>query len=414
VGHSLHLLAILHRQDLNPRDEMYVGSVAIVDNCGREDWPRLATYCRINLGKADTFASPCHIEKVCVISPGLVMPIKRLSVIVVNWNGLRFLGPCIGSLMNQTSPAHELIMVDNGSQDGSVDYVKRNFPSVKIVESGSNLGFAEGTNVGLRCATADHFLLLNNDTHVPPDFIEILTDVASVRSGIGSVGCRIVQEDGELRYGPLVSNIGFLVPLFMGGKHLFRNRIAALFGTEGFCMANCGAAVVYSRRAFEEAGGFDADFWSDWEDHDLGFRLWLAGYRNFYTTRTYVVHVGGGSFGRSLSKDRYVRIIRNMLFTYLKNYDSRDLATRFFFLLWVVLPVRQLLMIILYELRRLLQGHAHEDTFASRQVYLALPQAYISFFKGVRSVMRKRAQVQAQRKVSDSEIFRMTDRGWIV
>jgi GT2 family glycosyltransferase len=341
------------------------------------------------------------------------MVVKKLSVIVVNWNGLRFLGPCIGSLMDQTSPADELILVDNGSRDGSVEYVKRNFPSVRIVESVSNLGFAEGTNVGLRCATGDHFLLINNDTHVPPNFIEILRDVISVGSGMGSVGCRIVQEDGEPRYGPLVSNLGFLVPLFMD-KQFFRGRIAALFGTEGFCMANCGAAVLYTRQAIEDAGGFDTDYWSDWEDHDLGFRLWLVGYSNFYTTKTHIVHVGAGSFGRSLSRDRYVRIIRNMLFTYLKNYDSWNLATRFFFLLLVVLPIRHLLMIIVYELRRLLQGPIGEETLASRQIYLALPQAYISFFKGVRGAMRKRARVQAQRKVPDSEIFRITDRGWII
>jgi hypothetical protein len=342
----------------------------------------------------------------------LQKPTTRVTVIVLNWNGLRFLGPCITSLMRQKFCEYELILIDNGSDDGSVDYVKKNFHSVRVVENAKNLGFAEGNNVGLRVAIGQHVIVLNNDTRVPPDFIETLVNSASRDSKIASVGCRIVQEDGSMKYGPLVTNNGFLVPLFMGSVS-FPDRIARLFGGEGDCATNCAAAALYRRHVLEEVGGFDPDFWSDWEDHDLGFRLWVAGYKNFYTTRTQVLHVGGGSFGRELSKDRYVRIIRNMLFTYVKNYESRNLATRFLLLFWIILPLRHVLLMIVYELTRL-SSRSYKTGLVSRRAYLALPEAYFSFLRDLRAVMRKRAVVQAKRKVPDSAIFSATQKGWVV
>jgi hypothetical protein len=319
----------------------------------------------------------------------------------------------MSSLMKQDASGYEVILVDNGSTDGSIDYVRTNFPSVRIIESKRNLGFAQGNNIGFRAVRGDYVIALNNDIRVPRNFVEVLVKCASSDPQIGSVGCRIIQEDGTLRYGPLVTNNGILVPLFMG-THLFLKRISTLFRTEGYCMANCGAAVLYKKRALEETGGFDSGFWSDWEDHDLGYRLLLAGYKNLYTTETYVVHVGGGSFGSELSKDRYVRIIRNMLFTYLKNYETRNLVTRFFVLFWVVLPLRHVLSIIVYELRRLRNRPPRTAALMSRHVYLSLPEAYISFLRGARTVMRKRMEVQARRKVPDTAIFETTKRNWLI
>ena len=334
-------------------------------------------------------------------------------MIVLNWNGLRFLGPCILSLVKQTVPVREIILVDNGSDDGSVEYVRRNFPFVKIVENNANLGFAEGNNIGLRSAGGDYLIVLNNDTRASPNFIEVLVNCASSDPQAGSVGCRIVQEDGSFRYGPCYANMSFLVPLFMGTKFL-PERLGRLFSEEGQCATNCATAVLYTRRALEVVGGFDGDFWSDWEDHDLGLRIRLAGYKNLYTTKTNVLHVGAGSFGGDLSKERYGRIVRNMLFTYVKNYEASNLATSFFFLMWVVLPIRHMLLVISSELVRLTRRSSQDTTAVSRRVYAGLPEAYLSFLQSLRTVMRKRAMVQSDRKVSDSIIFSTTRRRWVI
>jgi len=340
-------------------------------------------------------------------------PNKRVSIIVLNWNGRRLLGGCLRSLATQTCADYEMIVVDNASVDGSVEYVRTNFPSVKIIENKGNLGFAEGNNAGIAASVGDYIIILNNDTRVPSNFTQTLVECASASPQAGSIGCRIVQEDGTLGYGPLSTNNGFLVPMFMGSNFL-PNRIASTFNVEGYCMTNCATAVLYKRQALEITGVFDTDFWADWEDHDLGFRLWLSGYKNFYTTRTHVVHVGGGSFGREISKDRHERIIRNMLLTYLKNYDSRNLATRFFFLLCVMLPLRHFVSIIVYELTRFRSKSRQGAALMSREAYLALPLAYLAFIRGLPATMRKRGKVQAQRKVPDSVIFSQTERKWII
>lgn len=130
-------------------------------------------------------------------------------MVILNWNGLRFLGPCLQSLIGQTSSTDEIILVHNGSDDGSAEYVRKYFPTVKVMENGENLGFSEGNNAGLKIAAGKYIVVLNKDTRVPRDFIDVLVKCASADPQIGSVGCRIVQEDGSLSYGPLVTNSGF-------------------------------------------------------------------------------------------------------------------------------------------------------------------------------------------------------------
>lgn len=179
-------------------------------------------------------------------------------------------------------------------------------------------------------------------------------------------------------------------------------------------MANSGAAVLYRKSAIDAIGGFDGDFWSDWEDHDLGYRLWLAGYKNFYTTGTNVVHVGGGSFGHEVSKERYTRIIRNIMLTYLKNYEPRNVVTRFFVLFFLVIPLGHMLSIVLHELARFSKGLSGELGAVSRTAYLSLPEAYFCFLRGLRTAMRRRATVQAQRTVSDRAIFSTTERRYVI
>src|SRR5260370_19379427 len=105
----------------------------------------------------------------------------KLVIIVLNYNGLRFLKSCFDSLLNQTYPGMEIIMVDNASSDRSVEFVKENFPSVKIIRNATNLGFAEGNNVGIRRAlglNADLVLVLNNDTLLEKTAIRAMVDVA--------------------------------------------------------------------------------------------------------------------------------------------------------------------------------------------------------------------------------------------
>ena len=289
-----------------------------------------------------------------------------------------------------------------------MDYVRKNFPSIRVIENGRNLGFSKGNNIGVDKARGEYVILLNNDTVVPRDFVRILSDIASHDPSIGSIGCRLVNKNSRTSYGPIFVNRGFIAPLFMG--RLSHDRIELLDNIESQCIANCGAAVLFRKDAFEAMGGFDVDFWSDWEDHDLGFRLCVAGYKNLYTTKTSVLHLGRTSFGPNLSRDRNSRIIRNMLSTYLKNYEANNILTRFFLLFWIIIPIRYLIKTIIQE-----APFMRDRTAAvTSQTYIALPQAYTQFLLRVPETMRKRMLVQSRRKVSDSEVFSLTGKNWIV
>src|SRR5208283_4394577 len=126
-----------------------------------------------------------------------------VSVVVLNWNGKKFLGKCLESLLLQTLDSFEVIVVDNASTDASVEYVRSRFASVRVIENKRNLGFAAGNNVGIKSSRGRFIVVLNNDTRVSRDFLKSLVEVALANDSIGSVGCGIVQEDLTVKYGPV-------------------------------------------------------------------------------------------------------------------------------------------------------------------------------------------------------------------
>jgi hypothetical protein len=329
-----------------------------------------------------------------------------VSVIVLNWNGKRFLGDCLSSLLKQAYPNYEVILIDNNSTDGSVEYVKENFAQVKILQNQRNLGFAEGNNVGIRHAKGKYAIVLNSDTKVQENFIEELVRVAESNEKIGSVGCKIVQYDGSIRYGPVFMNEkGFIVGAksYKTYDRFVRN------------LANCGCASLYRKSILDKIGMYDPHFWSDWEDHDLGYRINLSGFMSVYTPKTIVFHVGGGSHKVfEHSKERYTRIIRNKLFTYFKNYETKNLVYRFTRSTCETL-VRHVGSILMNELRILCKFIKQNPKSTSslrlverRKLYTALFKAYLLFLQNLKSIVIEREKVQRLRTVSDSYIFSLT------
>ena len=332
-----------------------------------------------------------------------------VSVIVLNWNGKKFLGNCLSSLLQQTYKNYEIVFVDNGSTDGSVDFVKTIFEGcskIKIVALTRNYGFSKGNNIGFKHVKGKYVISLNNDTEVQPNFVEELVKFAESDEKIGSVGCKIVNYDGSTGYGPVFTNKGFIVPfLFASDIKLVRRRWERVCSMYSANLANCGCAVLYRKKVLEIVGGFDEDFWSDWEDHDLGFRINLAGFKSVYTPKTVVLHARAGSEG--FSAKRSARIVRNMLFTYIKNYEPENVATRFMLLLFILLPITHIARIFLNEwhIFRKRGSSSLELLIRRRRGYFALFKAYSSFLHMLPSFISKRKKVQKLRKVSDKVIF---------
>ena len=213
------------------------------------------------------------------------MTTPSVTVIVLNYNGLEHLEPCFRSLSALDYPpeALELMLVDNGSSDGSVELVRTAFPGVTVVELEENLGFAAGNNVAAQRTDAEYVVFLNNDTKVDPQFVHALVDAVTGDDAVVSAGARMLTWDGES-----VDYAGGWI-IFDGtglqrgnGEPVLSDRYMARAPT-AFA---CGGAMIVDRAVFLDAGGFDEAYFAVYEDVDLGWRLWLYGHAGSSMHRT--------------------------------------------------------------------------------------------------------------------------------
>ena len=325
------------------------------------------------------------------------------SVIVLNWNGKRFLRKCIASLLVQNFTDYEVLLVDNGSSDDSIDFVNKIFgnnPLLRIIRLDHNYGFSKGNNLGMNYSRAKYVIVLNNDTEVKPNFVSDLVRIAESDETIGSVSCKIKHYDGNVWFGQYFTNGGFIVPFFT--QSFSEHTLDEVYSHYSVNLANSGCAVLYRKSLLTKIKGFDEDFWTDWEDYDLGFRINIAGFKSVYTPKFLVLHFGGGSAGSS--PERYMRIYRNMLFTYFKNYDTKDLLIRFPVFLFLFLPILHVGWIMHRLITRPPDFHRKQGL----QYLISLDKAMIDFLLKLKIFAKKRYIVQSLRKTSDKEIFSKT------
>lgn len=327
----------------------------------------------------------------------------KVSVIVLNWNGKRFLRDCIGSLLNQDYSNYEVLFVDNASNDGSVEFVRKKFGNnvnLRIVVLPENYGFSKGNNLGISHAQGDYVIILNNDTTVRENFVKELVAVAENNPQIASVGCKILSMNGRTWFSQKFTNGGLIVPIFL--QSLVSARVDDVSGRYCVNLANSGCACLFRKQVLLEIGGYDEDFLADSEDWDLGYRINLAGYKSVHTPVPLVSHFGGGSAG--YRPERYARIYRNSLFTHFKNYSSSNLVTRFAVFTFVLLPLSHLGFVV----RQLVVGGRQFRRNDSLGYFLSLVRAYAMFLSKLRVFAGKRYAVQKLRRTSDKEIFKNT------
>ncbi|MBA3390614.1 MAG: glycosyltransferase family 2 protein [Rubrobacter sp.] len=217
-----------------------------------------------------------------------------MSVIIPNWNTLKFLGPCLTSLREQTFQDFETILVDSGSTDDSLPFVAGNFPEVRILALGENRGFSGAVNAGIRASEAEFVVLLNNDTEQDPAWLAELARTAENHPEAGSFASKLLDfhdRDTLDGAGDALRKSGLPYRLGHGerDKGQFDKQVP-VFGA-------CAAAALYRREMLDDIGLFDEDFFAYCEDGDLSFRAQLAGYGCLYVPGAIVYHVGGASTG---------------------------------------------------------------------------------------------------------------------
>ncbi len=218
-----------------------------------------------------------------------------LSVIIPHYNGSHHLPPCFNALQRQTYPHLEITLVDNGSTDESVTLTRRDFPEVKIIELGQNLGLTGAINRGIEQANGQIIVPLNNDTEVAPGWAQALVDTLAAYPDAGIVACKMLlfnERDKIHSAGDGFGTNG--IPINRG----VWQKDTGQFDHDTYIFGGCGGAVAYRREMLDDIGLFDEDLFMYLEDVDLNWRAQLAGYKVVFAPQAVVYHhlsaTGGG------------------------------------------------------------------------------------------------------------------------
>ena len=251
--------------------------------------------------------------------------LPSVTIIVLNYNGLTHLEDCFSSLTQLDYPTKclELMMVDNASSDDSVNYIKTHYPDVRIVRTRENLGFAAGNNVGAREATSPYIVFLNNDTRVDPQFVFELINVVQGDAQVICVSAKMLNWEGsEFDFAGAAAHFaGFGYQL-----GLTEPFSAHQFTESSPCLFACGGAMLIDRQIFLDSGGFDEDYFAYFEDVDLGWRLWLLGYKVMFAPAAIAYHRHHGTSDKLSDYRKRVLHKRNTLYSVLKNYNDENLG----------------------------------------------------------------------------------------
>lgn len=320
-----------------------------------------------------------------------------VSVIVPNMNGRQFIGDCLSSLERQIFKDFETILVDNGSSDGSVEYIKQAFPWVAaVITNRSNLGFAKACNQGIEASRGDIVALLNNDTETDAAWLQELVAAAEKNSDAGMFATKTLFFDRR----DTIDTAGHLI--YPDGLNRGRGRLEIDRGqyderTDVFFPS--GAAAAYRKRMLDEIGLFDERHFAYGDDTDLGIRGRLAGWRCVFVPGAIVYHRYSMTTGEYSSAKVFL-VERNRIWIVWKYFPvGRLLASPFYSL------VRYL-----YQAYGALSGKGAAGRFAEQhsgwRLVPAVLKAYASALAGAPRVWRERGKMKSLRKVPDSEINR--------
>jgi GT2 family glycosyltransferase len=303
-----------------------------------------------------------------------------ISVVVLNYNGKRYLDDCLSSLAAQTFRDFEVIVVDNASKDGSVEHIKSNFSWVRLVINKENLGFAGGTNSGIRAAVGELIFTFNNDARADRRLLEYLHKPMA-DSKVGVCAAKMLLADGR------INSTG--ICLSRSGAAWDRGMFepdTGQYDAEEEVFGACAGAALYRKEMLDEIGLFDEDFFLYMEDVDLAFRARLAGWKCIYVPEAKVYHHHGGTAGAGSDLSVYYGN-RNVIWYAIKDFPTRLLVTSLPFIV-----ARNLAVIPYYALRG--QGRV-------------ILKSKVDALKGATKMLRKRKDVV--RRADDAEIGRFVE-----
>lgn len=256
----------------------------------------------------------------------------KVSVVTPNYNGKDFLYAYFESLNKNSNEIGEVIIVDNGSSDGSQEFIRNyrekvDFPIV-LIENSQNLGFAEAVNQGISKASYDCIFSLNNDAIIEKSAILELLNLLNTDGRIFSVSSKMIQFDNP----KLIDDAGDDYTLLAYTKKRGNNQNLNKFIEVSEIFSSCAGAALYRKDLLEELGGFDSEFFAYMEDVDLGYRARINGYKNLFCPNAIVYHIGSATTGSQYNEFKVRLAARNNVWVVYKNLPTPQKIVNILFL----------------------------------------------------------------------------------
>lgn len=302
----------------------------------------------------------------------------RFSVVIPNWNGLKFLPACLDSLRQQTYANIEILVVDNASVDGSQGLVRAGYPEVRLIELPANRGFTGACNAGIEAATGEFIALLNNDTEVDRAWAAELVQAFAGHPEVGIVASKMLLFDQRDRFH--TAGDYFTIDGRAGNRGVWEID-RGQFDRAEYVFSACGGAAAYRQSMLRRIGSLDDDFFFLLEDADLAWRAQLAGYKTWYAPSAIVYHhlsaTGGGAIASYHDgRNGIWLIVKNMPDALLRQYAGLILTSQ---------------MSLAWEALKSWRGR--EARARLRGMFAGL--------LGIRGAIRKRRKIQASKTASD-------------
>lgn len=240
---------------------------------------------------------------------------SKVTVIIPNYNGIKYIGDCLDSLKAQTMTDIDVIVVDNASTDGSIELIEKEYDFVTVKRLDKNYGFCHAVNVGISMTKTEYLILLNNDTKAESTFVEELYKCIDSHKDTFAVASKMLQMNDPDKIdaaGDLYCALGWAFSL---GKDGNKNK----YDKEATVFSACGGASIYRKKIFDEIGYFDELHFSYLEDVDVCYRARIMGYKNRYTPKAVVYHAGSGTTGSRYNSFKVRLAARNSWYVIYKN-----------------------------------------------------------------------------------------------
>jgi len=303
-----------------------------------------------------------------------------VSIIILNYNGEKFLKNCLDSILKETNYDFELIVVDNNSPDHSGEKFSNKYPQCKFILNKKNLGVSEGLNVGIKNSKGNYIVVLNNDLVVAPKWLDHLFE------GLEKYGSGLYQPKFlKMKDNSIIDSTGNLINIFGFGFSREKGKKDTLQHNEieeiGFAAGTC---LFCPKEIFDKVGYFDEKFFAYNEDLDLGWRARLQNFKSFYVPKSIVYHYGSAQW--KWSGEKFYLLERNRWISLLSNYSTKTILK-----LFPSLVIIEIALLVFFTKKRLL----------SKKL-----RSYVGVIRMSNHIKNRRKSMKRLRKISDSEAMR--------